>query len=273
MTDAGLAPGTVQTRTQNVRAVLRAAVADYLIARDPSAGVALPRRRRKEAAMTIPTPAEVGRLLDASEHAALFAVCAFAGLRLGEAAALKPDDINVGSRTLSVRRQVQRERRSAVEIKPPKAGSEREVYVPDRLIKMLQQHLDATGRREWIFADDGQDPPHQNTVGYWWRAACKQGQRFLPPTRPAALSCQRPQRCRLRCCHRPASPPSLEGNDHSRHLPPSVAHRRGPDSQGCGNTSCGLTADRQGDARRLTCADGPSQTLKRNSTTSPSAMT
>ncbi|WP_084327903.1 tyrosine-type recombinase/integrase [Intrasporangium oryzae] len=173
MTDAGLAPGTVHTRMQNLRSVLRAAAADYVIARDPSAGVALPRRRRRESAITIPAPAEVGRLLDTSEHAPLFAVCAFAGLRLGEAAALKPEDINAESRTISVRRQVQRERGSVVEIKPPKAGSEREVFVPDLLIKMLLQHLEATGRREWLFADDGQPPPHQNTVGHWWRTACR----------------------------------------------------------------------------------------------------
>ena len=38
----GLAPGTVHTRMNNVRAVLRGAVADKLMASDPSVGVALP---------------------------------------------------------------------------------------------------------------------------------------------------------------------------------------------------------------------------------------
>ena len=27
----------------------------------------------------------------------------------------------------------------------------------------------ATGRHRWLFAGEGDDPPHQNTVGYWWR--------------------------------------------------------------------------------------------------------
>ena len=49
-----------------------------------------------------------------------------------QAAALKPEDMDGEARTISVRRQVQRERGSVVEIKPPKAGSEREVFVPDR---------------------------------------------------------------------------------------------------------------------------------------------
>lgn len=56
MTARGLAPGTVHTRVQNVRSVLRGAVADRLISRDPSEGVTLPRRRRAEAAMRLPTP-------------------------------------------------------------------------------------------------------------------------------------------------------------------------------------------------------------------------
>ena len=39
MTNRGLAPGTVHTRMNNVRAVLRGAVADKLIPSDPSVGV------------------------------------------------------------------------------------------------------------------------------------------------------------------------------------------------------------------------------------------
>ena len=42
MVSRGLAPGTVHTRTNNVRAVLRGAVADRVIPRDPSEGIALP---------------------------------------------------------------------------------------------------------------------------------------------------------------------------------------------------------------------------------------
>lgn len=42
-----LAGSTVHTRVSNVRAVLRAAVHDRMIPRDPSEGVALPRRRRR----------------------------------------------------------------------------------------------------------------------------------------------------------------------------------------------------------------------------------
>jgi hypothetical protein len=42
MVSRGLAPGTAHTRTNNVRAVLRGAVADRVIPRDPSEGIASP---------------------------------------------------------------------------------------------------------------------------------------------------------------------------------------------------------------------------------------
>jgi integrase len=96
MVDEGLAAGTVRTRYNNVRSVFRAAVRDRLIVRDPTEGVRLPRQRRIEAGMTIPTAEDVGALLDAADDAfrAFIAVCAFAGLRLGEAAALAVSDID-----------------------------------------------------------------------------------------------------------------------------------------------------------------------------------
>jgi integrase len=110
MVAAGLAPGTVHTRVQNVRSVLRGAVRDRLLASDPSEGVPLPRRRRRAQAMTIPTPAQVGGLLAAADErfATFIALCAFAGVRLGEAAAVQVDDIDFLRRRLAVRRQVQR---------------------------------------------------------------------------------------------------------------------------------------------------------------------
>jgi hypothetical protein len=37
---------------------------------------------------------------------------------------------------------------------------------------VLAEHVTAhgtTGKDRWLFAGEGDDPPHQNTVGYWWR--------------------------------------------------------------------------------------------------------
>jgi integrase len=170
----GLAPGTIKTRLQNVRTVFRAAVRDKLIISDPTEGVTIPRQRRAEAAMEIPTPAQVGALL---EHAAnpwiqiLIALAAFAGLRLGEAAAVQLRDINFLGRVLQVTRQVQRGPGGTVLITPPKYGSERPIALAESLLNLLSIHVKGMPESpmRWLFLGEGQDPPHQNTVGYWWR--------------------------------------------------------------------------------------------------------
>jgi integrase len=175
---AGLSPGTVRTRFNNVRSVLRAAVRDRLIAGDPSYGVTLPRVRRADVAMVLPTIEQVRALLaDESDFRAFVAVCAFAGLRLGEAAALKVGDVDFLRRTLAVSRQVQRANGGTVEIRPPKYGSERTVYLADELVRILSRHVElyrpGDDPSRWIFPGEGGNPWHQNTVGHHWRQTKK----------------------------------------------------------------------------------------------------
>lgn len=169
-----LAPTTIATRFNNVRTVFRAAKRDKIIGADPTEGVALPRKRRAEAAMTIPTPAEVGAIISAAQphHRALFALCAFAGLRMGEAAGVKVSDIDFLRRKLRVSRQVQRGGKARVEIRPPKYGSERTIDLPDDLVAMLAAHVEHVGvsTEGWLFRGRGANPPHQNSVGNWWRS-------------------------------------------------------------------------------------------------------
>jgi integrase len=172
-----LAASTVHTRFRNVRAVLRAAVADRKRADDPTVGVKLPALRRAEAAMRIPTPEQVGALIEASDDdlAPLVATCSFAGLREGEAAALQVGDIDFMHRTIQVQRQVQD--RGSVEIRAPKYGSERPVYVPDGLLMILSEHIARRGiggdPEAWLFVDHtGEKPVRSNRVNDRWRAAC-----------------------------------------------------------------------------------------------------
>lgn len=179
MTAAKLKPGTIKTRVNNVRSVLRAAVRDRLIASDPSAGVVLPRARRREAAMVLPAAEQVGALLGAAADSwrALFALAAFAGLRLGEAAALQVGDIKFLQRQLAVVRQVQRAGGGQVEIRAPKYGSERVVYLPDALVTLLSWHVErhrpGDDPARWLFDTGTGQPPHQNTVGHAFRQACR----------------------------------------------------------------------------------------------------
>ena len=127
MMTRGLAPGTVHTRVNNLRSVLNAAQEDRLIAVNPAVRLSLPKRRRREAAMTIPTPAQVGVILRETPEkwAAFVGLCAFAGLRLGEAAAVQVGDVDFLGRTLNVSRQVQRAGGGEVELRAPKYQSER----------------------------------------------------------------------------------------------------------------------------------------------------
>ena len=126
-----------------MRAVFTGAVRDRLIFSNPTDDVKLPRRRKAEAAMVIPTSEEVGAVLRTTEERwkAFVALAAFGGLRLGEAAALKVSDVDFLRREIHVRRQVQRANNHEVEIRAPKYGSERVVYVPEQLTGMLSQHL------------------------------------------------------------------------------------------------------------------------------------
>lgn len=177
MRAGGLAPGTIATRVGNVRAVLRAAVRDRIIPSDPSEGVTLPRQRKADKAMTVPTAAEVGRLLDVADPTfrSGIALGAFAGLRLGEVCGCQVADVGFLTRTMEVRRQVQRAAAGAVEIRPPKYGSERTVHVPEALVTMLGQHVGTVPGDDparWLFpGEDGVRPLHQNSAGYHWRRA------------------------------------------------------------------------------------------------------
>jgi len=172
-----LAPLTIKQRVQNARTVLKAAMKDKVLGADPSLDVKLPRVRRAEAAMSIPTPSDIGSLLLAAPQGfeAYIAVCAFAGLRRGEAAALQPGDVDFLKRTISVNRQAQGIRSGVVEIQPPKYGSERCIPVPDGLLQILAEHIRLHVRGDdagaWMFPGLRGNPMEGNMVGTRWRRA------------------------------------------------------------------------------------------------------
>ena len=173
MAAQGLAASTIASRMNGARAVLKAAVRDRVIPSDPSEGVRLPRRRRAEHAMVIPTPAQVGAILTAADpyQRPLWALAAFAGLRLGEACGVQASDVDFLRRQVRVQRQVQRGR-GALEIRPPKYGSERVVYLPDGLTELLSRHLGewGTGTGGWLVESPSGGPVAPSTANGWWRA-------------------------------------------------------------------------------------------------------
>jgi len=123
--------------------------------------------------MAVPTVEQVRRALDAAprEFRLFLAVCAFAGLRLGEAAGLQVIDVDVPRRRLAVRRQVQGQARAAQEGVAPKAGSERVIAISESLGEMVAEHVaivGVLGEEGWLFSSDSY-LLNRNSASHKWR--------------------------------------------------------------------------------------------------------
>lgn len=186
MQAAGYAPNTINTRMMTVRAALKAAVRDRRIVLDPSVGVVLPRRQSREKSMEVATSEQVGALLRATEPhmRAYVAVCAFAGLRLGEASGLMVGDIDFLKRRLEVVRQVQKRRGGPPELRAPKYESGRTVYASDELLQVLAKHVEhyLISADGFLFVGASGQPIPPTSVHSWWtRTATAAGVQGITP--------------------------------------------------------------------------------------------
>ena len=172
MSAKGYAPNTVHTRVQTVRAAIKAAMLDRRITTDPTVGLNLPRRGARERTMQVATSEQVGTLIAVSDPRmqAFIGLCAFAGLRLGEASAVNVRDVDFLRRRLRVERQVQKRPGGPSELRPPKYESVRTVFLPDELVTMLSQHVDQVGVSAdgWFFTGASGQPISPTTVNAWW---------------------------------------------------------------------------------------------------------
>jgi integrase len=221
-----LVPGTIKTRFVNVRSVFRAAMPDKVVGSDPRRASGCP-VSVADAAMSIPSPADVAALLGSADERflALVAVCAFAGLRLGEAAALQVDDVDFLRRQRHVRRQVQRGSAGAVEIRLLKYGSERAVPIPDELVTMLAAHVALGHRGAWLFQGAGHSPAPEHRGLLVAQDARGCGRVRYPTARPAALLRLGHHRGRLRRGDGSVGARALQGDDHAQHVLAPVAFR------------------------------------------------
>ena len=174
MVDHGYAPSTITLRFGQVQTVFRAAIRDKIIPpTDPCQDVKLPRTRKPESAMRIPTPDQVGVLLGVrTPFRAYMALCAFAGLRRGETAGVQVSDIDLDRQQLHVARQLQRDHKTGgTKTVPPKYGSERTVFLPADLCDLLAEHITTyapgSDPERWLFNTDG-EWWHDNRIVYQW---------------------------------------------------------------------------------------------------------
>ncbi|NTU70251.1 MAG: site-specific integrase [Coriobacteriia bacterium] len=135
-----------------LRVSLKAAVRDDLLAKNPSARVAMPKAERTEARYL--TASEVASLLRAAEdtryHAAL-SLIAHTGLRSGEARALRWRDVDFGEKTLKVRGTLSRVDGRLEVTEPKTAKSRRTLPLTSAVVEILKTQR-RTQRRERLRA-------------------------------------------------------------------------------------------------------------------------
>jgi integrase len=168
-----LAPSTRRTRYNYVRMAFLAAVKARVIRQDPTAGITPPRLPKVGTKMSIPTSEQVGKALAAaSDFRAFVAVCAFAGLRLGEAAGLQIGDVDFLRRVITVRRQIQGQVNGKTVESDPKYESTRLVFLPEALLQELAAHVQSfppMGAEGWLFTN-GPYVWNRNSAGNQWRS-------------------------------------------------------------------------------------------------------
>ncbi len=154
LSDGGLAPATVRKLYQLFSATMEAAVTERHLGVSPCRSVDLPAVKREP--MRFLTGAEVERLADAIDprYRALVLVLAYGGLRIGEAAALTTERVDLGRRQLHVVQTVSWVKGHLYLHEPKTAAGRRKVGLPASVAEELADHL-ATVEGELAFPAPG----------------------------------------------------------------------------------------------------------------------
>lgn len=156
----GLAPGSAAASRNVLRLVLREAMRNDAITRNPADGIRIPRGERQE--MQFLTPDEINDLAHEishpprsqrhqqktyEEYGLLVRVAAWSGLRAGEIGALRVGRVEPTTGRLEVAESVG-EIRGELVYGPPKTYSRRSVALPNPLAEELLTHVDTLGRTD-----------------------------------------------------------------------------------------------------------------------------
>jgi integrase len=137
----GLAPATVRKLGQVLSKVMRAAVEAGFIARSPCDRVRLPAERHGE--MPFITLEQIHELVDAVEpiHRALIYTAAFTGMRWGELAGLRLENVDLDRRRISVVEQLNELNGNLYWGEPKTKAGRRMVRMPESLAAILLEHI------------------------------------------------------------------------------------------------------------------------------------
>lgn len=164
--------------------ILADAARDNLIARNPAAGIKLPRTTRKRPVYL--THRQVSALATAAgQHEAVVLLLAYTGLRWGEAVGLRLGDLDTLRRRATVSQNVVQSG-SKTFIGPPKTHKQRTVPLPEFLIPYLARCCEGRQRDDLLFADeDGGYLRRPHPVSGWFaKAVIESG---VPRTTPHDL--------------------------------------------------------------------------------------
>ncbi|WP_330113975.1 tyrosine-type recombinase/integrase [Pseudomonas sp. JS3066] len=144
-------PGVKRNAIVRISTILKAAVADGLIDKNPAEPLELPRRARKEIdPFTLEEANQIIERLYQMEHwpsriyAALFEFLFFTGLRISEALALRWESVNVEKRQVHVCRTVA----LGEVVERTKTGNDRFVLLNERALNALQYAKEYAERRK-----------------------------------------------------------------------------------------------------------------------------
>ena len=169
--DAKPVGASVVKRTHHVfSGILADAVRDNLIARNPAAGVKLPRTSRKRPVYL--THQQVTALAAASgEYESLVLLLAYTGLRWGEAIGLRVRDLDMLRRRASVSENAVQSG-SQIFVGTPKAHKRRTVPLPEFLLSHLARQCEGRGRADLLFhGDEGRHLRRPHPVSGWFAKA------------------------------------------------------------------------------------------------------
>ncbi len=151
MSSSGLAAASVHIIYKDFQQAISAAVTAKMLRDSPCVGISLPRVEQVE--MKTLDHADIRALAEAIEprYRALILVLAYGGLRIGEAAGLKPAQVDTTRSTLTIIATAA-EVGGQMEISPPKTrAGRRMIPLPAFVMQELNSHMATYPGKEYVF--------------------------------------------------------------------------------------------------------------------------
>lgn len=158
--DRGYSPATISKAYQIVSRCFRVALSDGIIPRTPCREIKLPRNDRDERRFLSPTEVEQLAIAMKDRYRLVVLTGAYTGLRFGELAALRLDDLDFLRRTLRVDEQLSRQGSSRMTPGPLKSKKAyRTIGIPAFLAEDLAKHLSTfPSSTDFVFSHEGGGP-------------------------------------------------------------------------------------------------------------------